>query len=68
MKHPIYWLLSLVVIGLIIAGIAFLSEATGHYVEATARTPALIAGITCLGMGSGLLVLGIGIQLFGKRD
>ena len=67
MKNPLLLLLALVVVALMIAGFVFLSHAsspTGFIKES--RQPALISGMTCLGLGTGLLVLGI--FQFRKRD
>ena len=59
MKHPLLWLTSVCVIALFIAGFVSLHTATDQYSITTQRTPALVSGITCLVIGSGLLVLGI---------
>lgn len=60
MKHPLHWLLSVVVIALLSAGFVYLSTATGSSsaIPSDARTPALVSGLTCLSLASGLLVLG----------
>ncbi len=68
MKNPLLLLLALVVAALIIAGFVFLTNASGSsgLIQQEARQPALISGMTCLFLGTGLLVLGI--FQFRKRD
>ena len=68
MKDPLLLLLAAVVIALVIAGFVFLSTATTEhaFTPQEARTPALVSGITCLTIGTGLLVLGV--FMFRKRD
>ena len=75
MKNPLLWLLGLCVISLYIAGFMFLTTSSSQYyshggtidrVVTEQRTPALVSGITCLTIGTGLLVLGVFV--FRKRD
>lgn len=62
MKPPLSWLLSAAVIALFIRGFVSISTSTDTYTQSEARTPALIAGIACVGVGTGLLVLGIWVS------
>jgi cell division protein FtsW (lipid II flippase) len=67
MKHPLLWPVILTVITLYIAGLVFLDRSSSNINVVTEdRKPALVSGITCLTLGSGLLVLGI--FMFRKRD
>ena len=66
MKHPLLWLLTTAVIAFIIAGFIFLDTASSYSTFVAQRTPALVSGITCLVIATGLLVLGI--FKFGNRD
>lgn len=66
MKHPLLGLLTAAVIAFIIAGFVALDTANSTYSSAGQRTPALVSGITCLVIATGLLVLGI--FRFGNRD
>jgi len=61
MKHPLLWLLTVATIAVIIAGFIYLSSATSSsaLIVKDARTPSLVSGITCLCIGTGLLVLGV---------
>ena len=73
-KTPLLSLLIVAVIVLGIAGCVFLAYASGllkalDMVRETPQgtvTPALVAGITCLTLSTGLLVLGL--FMFRKRD
>jgi len=66
MKHPLIWLVVLAVIALNIAGFVFLSTSSSPLTATEERAYALASGITCLGLGAGILVLGI--FKFQKRD
>lgn len=61
MNHPLLWLIVLMVVGLAIAGIVFLNSAASSHpgVQDASRTPALVGGITCLVIATGLLMLGL---------
>lgn len=61
MKRPLTWLLVLVVLALEAAGLAFLGTATSdsNFLPREGRTSAMVAGISCLVIGSGLLVFGV---------
>jgi hypothetical protein len=54
------------VLGLGIAGIVFFSFAVETMARPETRTPALVAGITCLVLATGILVLGV--FSFRKRE
>ncbi len=62
------WLVSVAVVGLGIAGINFLANASSSstLIAESSRTPSLVAGLTCLGLATGILVLGI--VMFRKRN
>ena len=68
MKNPLLTLLAVAVIGLLIGGYVFLSTAASERFNTpdAARTPSLVAGILCLGLATGLLVLGL--LVFRKRE
>jgi uncharacterized membrane protein len=69
MKNPLVWISTITAAGFIIAGITYFSKATDpadHIGVAAARTPALVAGVTCLVLATGLLVAAL--FAFRKRD
>ena len=67
MNRPLHSLLCLAVIAFIIAGFVFLHQATTRYhVPDSVRTPSTVAGVACLTLGTGLLVLGV--LIYRKRD
>ena len=68
MKHPLLPLIVIAVVGLGIAGVVFINSAasSSSQVVAESRTPALVGGITCLVIATGLLVLGL--FMFRKTD
>ena len=57
MKNPAFILIALAVVVLGAAGIWFLASATGSFTVEDARTPALVSGIVCLSLATGLLLL-----------
>jgi hypothetical protein len=60
MKYVLLWVFVGAVVVLGIAGIIFLAGASEARLMITeARTASLVAGITCLVLASGLLVLGV---------
>jgi hypothetical protein len=67
-QYPIFWLIAVAVVVLGIAGISFFVNATTPAVGewAGAQTRALVAGITCLVLATGLLCLGA--FMFRKHD
>jgi O-antigen/teichoic acid export membrane protein len=70
-KNPMHWLIVFVVVVLLIAGISFLISALVMYnaqFRPDVLTPALIAGIICLILATGLLVFGVVVSMFQKRD
>ena len=68
MKNPMVWLIAVAVVGLGIAGISFLANASSGstLIAEQSRTPSLVAGISCLVLATGVLVLGA--VMFRKRD
>lgn len=72
MKTPMFALIIFAVVGLGIAGIVFLGNAVSAYNEPFGRhdvlTPAFIAGIICLVIATGILILGVVLAMFQKRD
>lgn len=66
MKNPMPYLLSILVIGLMIAGFIYLDSATHHSTGEAVRKSSLIAGITCISLSTGLVVLGV--LVFRKKD
>ncbi len=62
------WLVSVAVVGLGIAGFRFLANASSSsaLIAESSRTPSLVAGLTCLGLATVILILGI--IMFRKRD
>ena len=70
MKILMFCLIALAVVGLGIAGIVFLVEANHNFkfFRGEVLTPALVAGIICLVLATGILVLGVFLAMFQKRD
>ena len=68
MKHPLLWLLANSVIAFCVTGFIYLGTvtSTSAFTPEGARTPALVSGIVCLCIATGLLVLGI--VVFRKKD
>ncbi|MBA3311959.1 MAG: hypothetical protein M3552_07015 [Planctomycetota bacterium] len=61
LKNPLLWLTVAAIIVFGVAGMNHLGTATSNSanVKDEVRTPALISGITCVTIASGLLVFGI---------
>jgi hypothetical protein len=59
MKNQVFLLITVGAIALGIAGIWFLYFAVSEYTRETARTPALISGITCLVLATGMVGLAV---------
>lgn len=66
MKNPMALLLAVAVLGLGIAGIVFFERSMNRDTWPDARTPALVAGIICESLATGLLV--VGLCLFRRRE
>ena len=64
--NPIFWLIAVAVVGLGIAGYSFCRFATDIMANSEDKTRSLVAGITCLVLATGLLVLGA--FMFRKHD
>jgi len=65
--HPIFWLIAVAVVVFGVAGIVFFGDATTPMSGADeAQKRALVAGITCLVLATGLLCLGA--FMFRKRE
>jgi len=60
------WLIPVAVLGFGIAGIVFFSFSVDKDARVETRTPSMVAGITCLVLSTGILVLGA--FMFRKRD
>lgn len=57
MKPPLLSLVSVAVIALYVRGFVSLSTAADTFTQSEARTPALVSGVVCVSIGTGLLVL-----------
>ena len=69
MKNPLLWLLAISVIAMGVCGTHYLDLASSAFhltSDPQGRTPALVSGILCLVIATGLLVFGV--IAFRKRD
>lgn len=60
-NHPLLPLVALAVFALVAAGVVFMSNAasSSSSISPDSRTPALVGGITCLLIATGLLLTGL---------
>ncbi len=70
LKNPLLWLTVAAIIAFGVAGMIHFGTATSNssLAKDEARTPALIAGITCVTMATGLLVFGIVSFRYPKKN
>ena len=66
MKPPVFYLVSIAVIALYIRGFISISTSADTFTQAEARTPALVSGVVCVSIGTGLLV--VAMWLSRKQD